>query len=124
MENLILSPLNHTWFLDLDGTLVVHNGYKIYGYDILLEGAREFLNRIPADDMIIIITSRTDEYKEITEAFLSDEKIRYDTVIYSAPFGERIVVNDRKPSGLSTALAVNINRDERMKIEFEIKENI
>lgn len=27
-ETLTLSPLSHTWILDFDGTLVIHNGYK------------------------------------------------------------------------------------------------
>ena len=43
--NLTLSSLPHTWILDLDGTLVEHNGYKIYGKDRLLPGVRDFLRR-------------------------------------------------------------------------------
>ena len=27
-QNITLSPLGHTWLLDLDGTIVKHNGYK------------------------------------------------------------------------------------------------
>jgi hypothetical protein len=124
MQNLILSPLNHTWILDLDGTLVIHNGYKIYGYDILVDGAREFLDSIPTDDMIIIITSRTDEYKEMTEAFLREQHIRYNMIIYNAPFGERILINDKKPSGLETALAVNTDRDASLRFRVKIDETL
>ena len=40
-----LSPLGHTWILDLDGTIVKHNGYKIDGYDTFLDGAKEFLEK-------------------------------------------------------------------------------
>lgn len=36
------SPLAKTWILDIDGTIVKHNGYKIDGYDTLLEGVKEF----------------------------------------------------------------------------------
>jgi hypothetical protein len=110
-ETLTLSSLGHTWILDLDGTLVKHNGYKIDGHDTLLDGAEDFLRSIPNGDMIVIITSRTLEYKEMTECFLAEHEIRCDRIIYGAPFGERIVVNDRKPSGLNTALAVNVERD-------------
>ena len=38
-----LSPLGKTWILDIDGTIVKHNGYKIDGHDTLLLGAKEFL---------------------------------------------------------------------------------
>ena len=35
-ERFTLSPLPKTWILDLDGTLVKHNGYKTDGRDSLL----------------------------------------------------------------------------------------
>ena len=34
---LVLSGLPHTWVLDLDGTIVLHNGYKMYGEDVFLD---------------------------------------------------------------------------------------
>lgn len=116
MYNLELSALNHTWILDLDGTLVKHNGYKEAGKDVLLPGAKEFLQAIPIGDMVIILTAREEKYREITESFLKAENIRYDHIIYHVPYGERIVVNDCKPSGLETARAVNVKRDETMQI--------
>ena len=116
MYNLELSVLNHTWILDLDGTLVKHNGYKLDGRDVFLPGAREFLQAIPAEDMVIILTSREDNYREMTESFLKAESIRYDHIIYNVPYGERILVNDCKPSGLETARSVNVRRDETMRI--------
>jgi hypothetical protein len=124
MENLILSPLGHTWILDLDGTLVLHNGYKIYGKDVLADGVREFFDSLPNDDMVVIITSRTDEYKELTESFLRENNIRFDAIIYNAPFGERILINDKKPSGLVTALAVNLDRDEKFDINYTLNNDI
>lgn len=58
-----VSPLGKTWILDLDGTLVKHNGYKIDGKDTWLEGAKEFLLGIPETDKIVLLTSRTDNEK-------------------------------------------------------------
>lgn len=110
-ENLILSKLGHTWILDLDGTVVKHNGYKIDGADTFLDGAKDFLQNIPAKDMIIFVTSRTDNERELTENFLAKNNIRYDAIIYNAPYGERILLNDNKPQGLITALAVERRRD-------------
>lgn len=106
-----MSALDKTWVLDLDGTLVKHNGYKIDGEDSLLDGIDILLSQIEENDLVIIVTSRKLEHKEMTEKFLDDHKIRYDYIIYEAPYGERILVNDRKPSGLDTAYAINSERD-------------
>ena len=119
-EKLVLSPLSKTWILDLDGTLVLHNGYKTEAGDELLPGTKDFLNKIPEKDMIIIVTGRSSEDAEKTERFLAENNIRYDHIIYDAPYGERLLFNDRKPSGLQTAYAVNLNRDEGPCIDFEI----
>ncbi len=110
-ESMVLSALPKTWFFDLDGTLVKHNGYKIDGRDTLLPGAKEYLAGIPEEDKVIIITSRTEEYRTETEIFLEENAVRYDMILFNMPMGERIVVNDRKPSGLETAVAVNLDRD-------------
>lgn len=116
MNQLILSTLGHTWILDLDGTIVKHNGYKIYGKDIFLDGAKEFLESIPQKDMIIFVTSRTEEYRELTESFFKDNGIRYDYIIFGAPYGERILINDKKPSGLSMSYTINVERDNKFSL--------
>ncbi|MDR0600669.1 MAG: HAD family acid phosphatase [Treponema sp.] len=119
-----LSPLGHTWIIDIDGTVVKHNGHKSDGGDTLLPGAKEFLGSLPSGDMIIFITSRTEAEKNQTEDFLKRKNIRYDRIIYSAPPGERILVNDRKPSGLLTALAINTTRDVFMTERFVVDDRL
>lgn len=111
-ENLILSTLPKTWVFDLDGTLLKHNGYKTDGRDTVLPGVKAYLAEIPPEDKIVIFTSRTEEYREQTLLFLQQEQIRYDEILFGLPFGERILVNDRKPSGLDMAVAMNIERDQ------------
>ncbi|PST27686.1 hypothetical protein [Enterocloster lavalensis] len=118
MDKLTLSTLGHTWILDLDGTIVKHNGYRIDGQDSFLLGAREFLKRLPKKDMIVFITSRTDESREITEDFLRKNGIHYDHIIFNAPYGERILFNDDKPSGLRMGVALNKKRDEEVKVDL------
>ena len=118
MEKLVLSTLGHTWILDLDGTIVKHNGYIIDGKDSLLSGVAAFLKRIPKKDMIIFLTSRTEEYREETIQFLEMNDIRFNHIIFNIPYGERILINDRKPSGLDTAVAVNCERNDDCKIDF------
>lgn len=124
MNKLVLSPLNHTWILDLDGTIVKHNGYLIDGYDSFLPGAREFLVSIPIDDMLIFLTSRELKYKELTEGFLRANGIRFNQIIYGAPYGERILVNDKKPSGLITGISINTERDKLERIKIEINNDL
>ena len=116
-----MSSLPKTWILDLDGTLVKHNGYKIDGKDSLLPNAKELLSQISEEDFVIIVTSRELKYKEITEQFLQDNNIRYNHIIYEAPYGERILINDNKPSGLKMAYAIDTKRDNIKPIR--IKEN-
>lgn len=110
-ETLVMSTLPKTWVLDLDGTMVKHNGYINNGKDTLLEGVFEYINSIPKEDYIIILTSRTDEFKDLTLSFLKEHGIRYDKILFNIPMGERIVVNDRKPSGIDMAFSVNVDRD-------------
>ncbi len=110
-QRLVLSTLPKTWIFDLDGTLLKHNGYKTDGVDTLLEGAKAYLDGIPPEDKIVIFTSRTEEYRQRTLDFLKENGVRYDAIMFQMPMGERIVVNDRKPSGLDMAVALNMDRD-------------
>lgn len=123
-QKLRLSPLGHTWVFDIDGTIVKHNGYKLDGKDTLLDGAKSFLDNIPEGDMIVFITSRTDEYKQLTIDFLAEKGIRYNHIIFNAPYGERLIVNDDKPSGLHCSVAVNLKRDNFNIGSLVIDENL
>ena len=83
----------------------------IDGFDSFLPGAESFLKSIPEKDMSIFLTSRTDDYKEKTELFLKKNGIKYDHIIFDAPYGERILINDDKPSGLCMSMSVRKERD-------------
>ena len=110
-NKLVLSTLGHTWIFDIDGTVCKHNGYKTDGEDTILPGVKEFFNQIPDNDMIVFVTSRTDEYRQVTIDFLETNGLRYNHIIFNAPYGERILINDDKPSGLNCSIAVRLNRD-------------
>lgn len=118
-----LSPLGKTWMLDVDGTILKHNGH-LNGGDVLLDGVKEFFETLSSNDKVILFTARKVQYKEALEYFLKENNIRYDEIIYDMPFGERILVNDKKPSGLNTAYAVNKGRDEKFYIEYRINQNL
>ena len=40
------------------------------------------------------------------------------------PLGERILINDEKPSGLKTAFAINKKRDSALNIAYKINESL
>lgn len=123
-KSLKLSPLGHTWILDFDGTLVEHNGY-LTGEDKFLEGAKEFLNSIPKDDYILIVTAREMQAKEKTLEFLKKNNVRYNNIIFDVPMGERILINDNKPSGLKCAYSISPKRNAGLKnLKIEIDESL
>lgn len=119
-----VSPLRKTWILDIDGTIAKHNGYIVDGYDSILPGIHSFLEQIHAEDMVILITSRQEEYRSLTENFLREQKIRYNHIIFGAPYGERILVNDKKASGLKTSIALNTIRNEVCQVRLKVNENL
>lgn len=112
--DLRLSPLTHTWVLDFDGTLVKHNGYK-NGADEWLPGAIDFLKAIPEGDLVILLTAREKEARERTLDFIGKAGVRVDHVFFEVPMGERILINDTKPSGLKCALAVTPGRNQGLE---------
>ena len=104
-------PEDHPWMkLYHESRIIICIGQGAWE-DSLLPGAKEYIDAIPADDRVVILTSRTDEYRDSTLRFLKEKGIRYDDILFNMPMGERIVINDRKPSGLDMAYAVNLDRD-------------
>ena len=123
MNNLVLSTLKKTWLIDIDGTIIKHNSHK-QGGDILLSGVKEFFNRV-ANDFIILITAREKKYEVETKNFLEKNDIKYDIIIFDAPHGERILINDKKISGLKTCHSINLERDSGLKnLNINISEDL
>lgn len=120
---LILSSLPKTWIFDMDGTLVFHNGY-LFGEDIMISGVKEFFAQIPKEDFILILTARDESFKVQMQHFLKKHNLRYNHIIFNVPVGERILFNDRKPSGLQMAYAINTDRNLWCDLEIEIDENL
>lgn len=120
-----LSPLPHTWLLDLDGTIVFHKSPSDFAKgepDKLTLNAAEFFASLPKEDIVIILTARPKEKAKEVESFLIQHQIRFNQIIYDLPAGERILINDSKPSGLLTAHAVNLPRNSGLEIGYEINE--
>ncbi len=105
-----VSTLPKTWIFDLDGLLVAHNGH-CNGGDKLLAGVAQLMAQIAPEDRVVLLSARAECWREPSLAFLKREGVRIDHAIFGMPVGERILFNDCKPSGLQTALAVNVTRD-------------
>ena len=43
---------------------------------------------------------------------------QYNFIIFNAPYGERILMNDDKPSGLRMGVAINIKRDTKCDLKI------
>ena len=110
MQILNLSALPKTWSFDFDGTLVEHNAYKT-GNDSLLPGVKDFLDKIPKEDFVLILTGREKAAETKTLNFIKENELRCDKILFEMPLGERILFNDMKPSGLSMSHAVNLARN-------------
>jgi hypothetical protein len=109
-EILRLSTLPHTWLIDVDGVLVPHNGH-LRGNEALLPGVRDLWASIPAGDSIVLLSARGEEHRAATLSLMAAHGLRVDRTLFGLPTGERILINDTKPGGLRTALAVNLARD-------------
>jgi len=122
--HLVLSPLPKSWLLDLDGCIVRHNGH-LEGNDELLIGVVEFWRSIPVADRIIVMSSRPETERQAIMDFFAERGLRVDQIILGLPHGERICVNDTKPSGLRTAVAINVARDVGLgAVVFAIDESL
>ncbi len=104
-----------TIFIDMDGTLVHHQGtYEdmIWAEPILLDGVLEFIEQeLAADSHIIITTARSEMHKKQTEAQLEKLGIRYHRLIMDITAGERWLINDDKPDMEITARAHVVSRN-------------
>ena len=124
MTNLKLSTLAKTWVFDVDGTLLIHNGHLRTQGDEVLPGVKEFFSNISPEDKVVLLTARKEVFREQLESFLNANGIRFDKILYGMPMGERILGNDKKPSGRVTAYAVNKERDAPLDLKIVIDETL
>lgn len=106
-----MSDQHRTWFIDFDGTLVLHESY-ILDKDIILDDTKLFFDlNVKENDYVIITTARDQNHKERIERFLVNNNIKFDIVLCGLTAGPRILINDIKPDGIITAYSYNLERD-------------
>ncbi len=110
-----LDPRPKSLFLDLDGTLLEHPGSLsaiLTSPHRVLPGVMTKLNKWNAQGhRIILTTGRPESMRRFTEEQLQVLGIFYDQLVMGITGGERVLINDRKPSGQDTAKAINIDRN-------------
>ena len=110
-----------TIICDIDGVLLQHKNeglsQQLIGEPPLLSNTIEKLTEWDSNGYnIILITGRRESHRKITESYLQNNGIYYDTLIMGVGGGDRVLINDRKPnSDRNTAYAINLNRNEGIK---------
>ena len=121
-----LSNLPKTWLIDIDGTIFPHNNYltdKKGKFEKPIDNVVRFIKKIPKEDFIVLLSARKKKYTHYTTKHLKKYGIRFNLLIMDLPSGERILINDIKPSGLKTAYAINIKRNiwpQKLKIWLHV----
>jgi len=105
-----------TFIIDLDGVLVKSSAKYFQPYWGTSEGIAEnieAINKLKENgNQIIILTSRTEEYRQITEEQLKNIGLKYDSLIMNALHNQRVVINDFSSSNpFPSAMAINLERD-------------
>ena len=110
-----LSDIPKTIFCDIDGTLVLHDGSfhpsltsRMTPISGTVDKLREWCYK---GYTIILTTGRKECLRLQTIGQLRDAGIPYDQLIMNVGRGVRVLINDRKPSGEDTAIAINLDRD-------------
>jgi hypothetical protein len=109
--------MNKTFFCDIDGTLLKHHGHSCLHKAMMsppeiLPNVIETLDNWKYNEHCIILTTgRPESMRRITEEQLEKVGIFYDMLIMGLPHGERIVVNDNKPTLSETAIGITVERN-------------
>jgi hydroxymethylpyrimidine pyrophosphatase-like HAD family hydrolase len=106
-----------TIFCDLDGTLVKHSNpvdIQDPNYELeVLPGTHEKLVEWDTKGYhVVITTGRKESARESTIKQMQRVGINYDQLIMGFGGGDRILINDRKPSSdRDTAYVLNVDRN-------------
>ena len=105
-----------TIFIDIDGTVLRHNGdlsNQIKTDCPPLDGSVEKFNEWNKKGYYIILTTgRKECMRELTKHQLTQAGLFYDQLVMGLPRGERILINDAKPDMEQTAKAYTLKRNE------------
>lgn len=106
-----------TLFIDIDGCIVKNSGQffePTWGETSAISENIEYINKLfdSGKTHIILSTSRSQLFSDITRAQLKEIGLQYHDIIFNLPHAKRILVNDYSTSNpYPSAIAVNLDRD-------------
>lgn len=115
MKDLDMRP--RTYFIDIDGTLLVHKGKNqvenCLGEGRCTVGALHFINDLHAyGHHVVLTTGRCENLRQATIDQLRRCGIAYHQLVMGLPPGVRILINDSKSDLPVTAYGITVKRDE------------
>lgn len=120
-----------TYFIDIDGIIVRNSGEYSRPYWGETEGLPENINIVnklyDLGNYIILITSRKENYRNITVKQLKKVKVKYHQLIMNLNHSARVIINDFSNSNpFPAAISVNVPRDSDKLSDYikDYQENI
>lgn len=110
-----------TFFIDIDGVIFEHLESGAWNQwqcrlPAVLSGVSEFFDEIEAKSAIIIlVTARKESERARLVDLLAQHGVFYDQLIMGVSSGERVLINDAKPSGEKSCFAIEVKRNEGLK---------
>jgi hypothetical protein len=115
------SNLKQTYFIDIDGVLLVNTGkYGSKNWFNTIEPISDnvdVVRQLSADGHeIVFVTSRTEDALLLVREFLSRENINYKTIVSSCFHSRRTIVNDfASTNPFPSCMAINVPRNDSIK---------
>ena len=106
-----------TLFIDIDGCIVKNSGQffsPVWGETSAIPENVEYINQLfdSGKAHIILSTSRSKVFADITRKQLDAIGMRYHDIIFNLPHAKRILINDYSGSNpYPSAIAINLDRD-------------
>ena len=108
---------NPTFFVDIDGTLVVYRKFNELSTAVLtpIVEVVDYINeQYNSGAVIIITTARPSTYELMTKQELETIGVKYHQLVMDCGRGTRVILNDKDPEQPDIERAVGINLQRNM----------
>jgi hypothetical protein len=108
---------NPTFFVDIDGTLVVYRKFNELSTSVLtpIVEVVDYINeQYNSGAVIIITTARPSTYELMTKQELETIGVKYHQLVMDCGRGTRVILNDKDPEQPDIERAVGINLQRNM----------
>ena len=109
---------SRTVIIDIDGVILQHKGEGASSqwlgdnYPALLPGAVEFFDALEKEGAcIVLMTARKECTRGVLEVQLMQLGLYWDVLVMGVTSGQRVLINDAKPDGDASAIAIVVERN-------------